>query len=588
MAYEALYTRARPKNLSQLVGQEHISNSLANALNQDRLSHAYLLVGTRGTGKTSTARILAKAINCDTVYNARNNKNTLPANEMPCNKCESCLAFERSPDNVEFDAASNRSVEDVSKLLSTAYLAPLQSRVKTFIIDEVHMLSFEAVNSILKLIEEPPDNVVFFLATTEFNKVPMTIRSRCQILNFKLIPPNLIETYICQLAKRLNTKIEEAAAVKISRMAKGSMRDALTFFDQCYSMSNEEILTEAAVNDTLGLISDSDLDAIINAINLKERGEVIECTAKVFKSGLTAAAIAEALITRLRDIVTKITDSHSPELSFYNNVIDELRKSVIEMQGSGIPEIILETALLKLVSAPAPLIDNFADDEGYTGLTKSKSRLKPLPPANSPVVQNVQNAKVIQFKNLAGQQVNTNAAVNFDNNPEIDQNANNEVYDEDEPEYNYDDDASVDEEDLPNGDLDNAELNETVYQRDVNESDYQPEKPVKKYDGSKLFDIIFNYYNARGRYDEVECLTQANLLNFTNGTFTFRFKNRYFFEMFRQNIAEFEKIIKEMTGEEIKFKITSEKPIDKSEIIAQNMDRSEIDDIRNVFYSNDN
>ena len=182
MAYEALYRKIRPKTLAQLIGQEHITTALTRAISNDRLSHAHLLVGTRGTGKTSTARLLAKAMNCEKVLEAQQSKQPLSPKDIPCGKCHSCLSIKSSPDNVEFDAASNRSVEDVTRLLSTAGMAPLQSRVKTFIIDEVHMLSFEAVNSILKLIEEPPPNVAFFLATTEFNKVPQTIRSRCQIV----------------------------------------------------------------------------------------------------------------------------------------------------------------------------------------------------------------------------------------------------------------------------------------------------------------------------------------------------------------------------------------------------------------------
>ena len=355
MAYEALYTRGRPKTLSQLIGQEHISNALAKAIAAGKLSHAYLLVGTRGTGKTSTARLLSKAMNCDKVHEAQLNGQPLDKKEIPCNKCDACRNFDSSPDNVEFDAASNRSVEDVTRLLSTAYLAPLRARVKTFIIDEVHMLSFEAVNSILKLIEEPPPNVAFFLATTEINKVPMTIRSRCQVLNFRLIPQTTIAPYLLRLAGRLNVTLQEDAAKKIARLAEGSMRDALTYLDQCYSMADGEI-TLADVNETLGLISDESLDEIISAVRAKNRAAVGGAITRAFRSGLAANAIAESLITRLRDIEFDMLDRGDRDFSDFDRLIDALRKATGEMNGSGIPDIILEMTLMKL-AAP---VQNFS------------------------------------------------------------------------------------------------------------------------------------------------------------------------------------------------------------------------------------
>ena len=349
MAYEALYTRGRPKTLSQLIGQEHISNALTRAISSNRLSHAYLLVGTRGTGKTSTARLLAKAMNCDRVHDAQLSARPLDRKEIPCNKCESCLSFDSSPDNVEFDAASNRSVEDVTRLLSTAYLAPLRARVKTFIIDEVHMLSFEAVNSILKLIEEPPPNVAFFLATTELNKVPMTIRSRCQVLNFRLIPQAQIATYLGTLAGRLKVGLQEEAAKKIARLAEGSMRDALTYLDQCYAMA-DEVITLDDVNETLGLISDENLDEIISAVKAKDRAATARAITQAFSSGLSANLIAESLITRLRDIEFDMLDRNEKNFAELDNFIDALRKSVGEMNASGIPDIILEMTLMKLAA----------------------------------------------------------------------------------------------------------------------------------------------------------------------------------------------------------------------------------------------
>ena len=352
MAYEALYTRGRPKNFAQLIGQEHIASALARAVSKNRLSHAYLLVGTRGTGKTSTARLLAKAMNCEKVIAAQETGTQLLPKEIPCNKCSACLSYDSSPDNVEFDAASNRSVEDVTRLLSTAYLAPLQSKVKTFIIDEVHMLSFEAVNSILKLIEEPPPNVAFFLATTEFNKVPMTIRSRCQTLNFRLIPRETIAPYLIKIAQRLNIELQEEAALKIARLAEGSMRDAMTYLDQCYAMT-DKVISLRDVNNTLGLVSDSDLDEIISAVRDKDRKKIADAITHAYRSGLTPVTIAESLITRLRDLEFEILGGRTTgEMRTLDILIDAMRKAVVEMQGSGIPDIILEMSLMKLAAPP--------------------------------------------------------------------------------------------------------------------------------------------------------------------------------------------------------------------------------------------
>lgn len=355
MAYEALYTRVRPKTLAQLIGQEHITTALTRAISKDRLSHAYLLVGTRGTGKTSTARLLAKAMNCEKVLEAQKSNRPLNATEIPCGKCSSCLSINSSPDNIEFDAASNRSVEDVQRLLSTANLAPLQSRVKTFIIDEVHMLSFEAVNSILKLIEEPPAHVAFFLATTEFNKVPQTIRSRCQILNFHLIPNELVAAYLQKLAKSLGVEITRDAARKIARMAAGSMRDAVTYFDQCYAMADKNI-SLMDVERTLGLVSDSDLDEIISALKSKNRTSLGSALNRAFRSGLSSISIAEALIGRLRDIefgfLKKRNDS---ELIQLENLAAEVRKIIVEMQYSGVPDVIFEMALMKIAAPKVQL-----------------------------------------------------------------------------------------------------------------------------------------------------------------------------------------------------------------------------------------
>ncbi len=347
MAYEAMYTKVRPKTLAQLIGQDHISTALTRAICNDRLSHAYLLVGTRGTGKTSTARLLAKAMNCEKVLAAQKSKQPLESFEIPCGKCPSCLSIDSSPDNIEFDAASNRSVDDVQRLLSTAGLAPMQSRVKTYIIDEVHMLSFEAVNSILKLIEEPPPNVAFFLATTEFNKVPQTIRSRCQILNFHLVPNEMVSSYLQKLSKAFGVELSKDAAKKLARLAAGSMRDAVTYFDQCYAMADKTISLDD-VNKNLGLVSDSDLDEIILAVKDNNRTALNESISHAFRSGLSAISIAESLIGRLRDVeFNSLKNRRDTELNFIENFSAEIRKIIVEMQYSGVPDIIFEMALMK-------------------------------------------------------------------------------------------------------------------------------------------------------------------------------------------------------------------------------------------------
>ena len=512
MAYEALYTRARPKNLAQLVGQEHISNSLARALNQDRLSHAYLLVGTRGTGKTSTARILARAINCDTVHAARENNQPLQNDSIPCNECEACRSFKSSPDNVEFDAASNRSVEDVSRLLSTAYLAPLQSRYKTFIIDEVHMLSFEAVNSILKLIEEPPPNVIFFLATTEFNKVPQTIRSRCQILNFKLIPQDVIADHIIKLAKNMNFSLEDQAVKKIARLAKGSMRDALTLFDQCYSMTDSDVLTVDIVDNTLGLVSDSDLDEIIEAAKSKDRVNIIKSTNAAFKSGLTANIIAESIITRLRDIVSKINDSRSTELAIYNEMIDQLRKSVIEMQGSGIPEVILETSLFKFASKPIPVSSMPIYDDNDT--------FEELPPPHVTKSKPQTHDKVVNINDYKSSE-NPPEENDFET-PEI---IEDEIYvsDFEEPENQNDKSAEIIE--------DNTSTNlEGI-----------------------IFNSIFDYFKENNEI--ITCMNCAKVVDFKEGTIYIEFEKPNMICIFNDYIDKIEEAAKKLFDQDIKFQI---------------------------------
>ena len=242
--YIPLYRKYRPQKLEEVVGQEHIKKALRNAIELDKISHAYLFTGARGTGKTSTARIFAKSLNC---------KEGPTIN--PCGVCENCIDITNSTpmDVIEIDAASNRKVEDAQNILEKVMYAPVNSRYKIYIIDEVHMLSNSAFNALLKTIEEPPPYCIFIFATTELQKVPATIKSRCQQFNFRLVPPEKVKEQLAQAAQELGIKANDEALYWIAREAGGSMRDSYTLFDQVAAFSDGEITYEK-IRDKLGLV----------------------------------------------------------------------------------------------------------------------------------------------------------------------------------------------------------------------------------------------------------------------------------------------------------------------------------------------
>ena len=222
MAYQALYRKYRPKNFDEVVGQEHIIQTLNNAIYQNKIAHAYLFCGPRGTGKTTTAKIFAKMLNCE-------NEN------KPCEECENCKMASQSshPDIIEIDAASNNGVEEVRNLIDKVKYAPLSGKYKIYIIDEVHMMSTSAFNALLKTIEEPPAHVIFIFATTEPNKVLSTIISRCQRFDFSKVSQKDIEKRLKIVCKKENIEIEEEAISLIAQLSDGGMRDSLSILDQC-------------------------------------------------------------------------------------------------------------------------------------------------------------------------------------------------------------------------------------------------------------------------------------------------------------------------------------------------------------------
>ena len=269
MAYTALYTEWRPKNFEDVVGQEHITTTLKNQIQNDRIAHAYLFCGTRGTGKTSTAKVMAKALNC-----------LNPVNGEPCNECEMCKKINEglAIDVTELDAASNNGVDKIRDIIDDAKYPPQEARFKVYIMDEVHMLSMGAVNAFLKTLEEPPANVIFILATTDPQKLPITILSRCQRFDFKRISKSDISDRLRKIVGAQGVLADEKSLELISRVSDGAMRDALSILDQAIAMGDGSVNYDSVVG-MLGLVTNEYLFNITSAIierNIQKAMNIIE------------------------------------------------------------------------------------------------------------------------------------------------------------------------------------------------------------------------------------------------------------------------------------------------------------------------
>lgn len=292
MDFEVTATRKRPKTLGEMVGQDFVVATLSNALANDQVAHAYLFSGPRGTGKTSTARILARSLNCESGPTA-----------APCGTCASCVEISKgsSPDVIEIDGASNTSVNDVREIKDEVLYAPQSSRKKIYIIDEVHMLSNSAFNALLKTIEEPPPYIIFIFATTEVHKVPATIRSRCQQFRFRLFSPELIRDKLVEAAGEMGRDFEPDALFWIAREAGGSMRDAYTLFDQVMSFSEAKI-TLAGIREKMGLVGLESTADLLDAAAAGNRKRALEILDEVLQSGTAVEQVLVELADFLRNL----------------------------------------------------------------------------------------------------------------------------------------------------------------------------------------------------------------------------------------------------------------------------------------------
>lgn len=402
--YQALYRKYRPTCFDEIVGQDVIIKTFKNAIKNKKLSHAYLFSGPRGTGKTSTAKILAKTINCENLHEFE-----------PCNQCNSCIQInnKQNTDIIEIDAASNNGVDEIRELKSKVNLVPANSKYKVYIIDEVHMLSTGAFNALLKTLEEPPSHIIFILATTEIHKIPATILSRCQKFDFKKISPKKIVENLKKIVTKENLNIEEDALKEIAILSQGAMRDAIGLLDQAISYSPENI-TIQDIHDINGTLETTILQQVIGYIINNDMLNLLKIFDEFDENGKNLIKICEELIYYLRNIVIfQISPDYFVEEEKQNfkklgtiidkkillSYIQQFSNAIYEMKNSDNEKITLELNLIKMME----LEKNIESSVGYDQNVESEIKDLNIEEENAKIkkkisVKNTQIQKIVENK----------------------------------------------------------------------------------------------------------------------------------------------------------------------------------------------
>ncbi len=415
MSYRALYRDYRPQKFADIVGQQHITHTLQNAVLSGRISHAYLFCGPRGTGKTTTAKVLAKTLNC-----------LDRSGKEPCNKCANCTATTdgTSVDVIEIDAASNRGIEDIRDLREKVKYSPTHGKYRIYIIDEVHMLTAEAFNALLKTLEEPPAHVIFVLATTEPQKVPVTILSRCQRFEFHRINVGDMIKRLKTVAESAGLKIEDQALILISRAAEGGLRDALSILDQSSVFGNNTI-TADDIHNLLGTVREDVLSMMARYLADHNAGEALKLVNELYQQGKDMRLFVRELNSYLRAIMLSliskdITEEHQRaniqadaekfNAAFIAECLEILARLEYDMKWSSQPRLLLELALVKITAVEKDdikadrLVQTDEQDRDWQSEKKQQEKLpsatgtkeQTLNEANTEIsaenVQNIDNA----------------------------------------------------------------------------------------------------------------------------------------------------------------------------------------------------